>query len=646
MRHTLVLPVLVLLLAPAAFAGKGTYVEGTPDDITLYVLFEFDSQPAEWEPMFRAASHLLYNATQQQVRIGRVVVYDDCKGKTGLDPDAVIHKGDGRANANVGGFGKGGVMNFYETHKAVTTGTTAGPRGYLGFAHELGHYLFYLNDEYLGKTTADGFCVAQSGQASCIMDSGTKVETTNQRTEFCFVTDHQSGTTAQDKKRMIGTHAFENTSCWSFLREYVDHRHNAALTAPSAAPVSDDGGHGDGPVFEYRDCSDHVFVGVADAASRGAEVVARSLSTVETGTPLTLIGATETSLAPKMNARERSGLRDAVRAEAALTGEQDTAELGRIIARTLSALKSPEADPASVVLYTESRTPIDVDALRAFATDRKVDLNFLAYGSSVEATHARLAESTGGTWLHARTEERLASNTMAELNELQSRPLVELREGSIPAGGTQDVTFTADALTADPGMVVSVWTSNGSVPQVTVNGAETPESVERVDESGFARISTHGMKPGTWTVRLTNTSGSAKKFAVVVSAESSELSLDAYSDDAVVPAGGDLAIRAYLATEAPVGNARVEADVLLPGGQVQKVTLRDDGEGGDVRKDDGLYSGVVAGVKTPGAYTVDVTANTSNARTVNPESNEEPFTSRPVPPSIRKSRFSAVVVAQ
>ena len=107
------------------------------------VMFTYrEAEPDSWRPLFEEASHLLYNATNGQLQLGRFA-WSNWPRKVAT-PTSGCSTTTAGAFANVLGLGGPGHIYISQTHKSVA-GPAVGP---FGLVHEFGHYGFGLYDEY------------------------------------------------------------------------------------------------------------------------------------------------------------------------------------------------------------------------------------------------------------------------------------------------------------------------------------------------------------------------------------------------------------------------------------------------------------------------------------------------------------------
>lgn len=246
--------------------------------VDLNILFLYDETDLDgWKPVFTEGSKLLYNATDGNLQFGKVKFYVACapaKDKA----DFWITNDNAGASANLLGCGVAGQhVNLSQTHKLNDAGT----HGQLGIAHELGHYIFGLRDEYGGcvvnKATGAKvnppagsymwpnssvavaaptagerafFCTVDRDSAAgagtaCIMDGGSTITKVFGRTEFCTSADHLisrdvsaqlTGTAGVGNYAVTNNQECDNAqSCWAMVAAKL----GVAAPAPpsTAAPA-------------------------------------------------------------------------------------------------------------------------------------------------------------------------------------------------------------------------------------------------------------------------------------------------------------------------------------------------------------------------------------------------------------------------
>jgi len=159
----------------------------------LDVTLEWDARqdPTYLEQLERdikQASEILYDLTNGQAALGRVRIFQ--AGENRLDSDIVIYASNNqRPNSNLGGVVSAPIDYKLANGEAITRSILPGqvrmgatwnrygePGGTTGedwpraLAHELGHYLFFQLDNYLGISD-DGFLIDTDCQGSAMTDA-------------------------------------------------------------------------------------------------------------------------------------------------------------------------------------------------------------------------------------------------------------------------------------------------------------------------------------------------------------------------------------------------------------------------------------------------------------------------------------------
>lgn len=209
-----------LMAAVPTKAGSGAIVG---NKLNLSVYFKSSVNAArlnDWKSMFAKANSLLWNATEGRLQLGTITIFNGGCEPAKDDIDIVVGGSPGDAESNSNGLGEPGAHIFLSESHYQTTSAFA---GHFTLIHEIGHYVFNLEDEYRGCawkkffgaklrkqiptsgaadwhesaiTTTDGtqafFCQASESGAACIMDGGGTITAVNNRTEFCTSTTHQT----------------------------------------------------------------------------------------------------------------------------------------------------------------------------------------------------------------------------------------------------------------------------------------------------------------------------------------------------------------------------------------------------------------------------------------------------------------------
>jgi hypothetical protein len=230
------------------------------------------------------------------------------------------------------------------------------------------------------------------------------------------------------------------------------------------------------------------------------------------------------------------------------------------------------------------------------------------------------------TGLLALTVMGLPSVALAEATIGLAASMVDLERlapGSPTAHSTFDVTDATDVifdvLSTTSGIGVTLRLPDGSMVDET-NIATIGGEAERVDVTPGGtgslifptRQAGHHVTfvipnplSGSWTLGLSEPSGSSEEIAVVAQAflnSSTLVGLTILPSQIVLNQAVTFTLAAYSGSQ-PITNATVSAQLVSPSGAVQAVTLLDDGQGADATAGDGLYSTAVIPAAT-GEFTV------------------------------------------
>lgn len=700
MGRTLWIAILALLLPLRdARAGTGRYVDGSPDEIELKVHFEYDEQdPTAWEPLFKEASKLLYNATEKQVRLGKVIVYNNCPSATS-QADVRIYTDHAVANAHPGGLGKRGWrIRLSQTHKTVTTAGT-GDRGQLGLVHELGHYGFGILDEYLnkqGQRTSDAFCIDQHGTTASVMAAGTTVNPRNQRHEFCWSGDHRTGHTRQDHGRPVGSSSsapvLEDTDSWTWLAAFVAENYGATLTVPTATPVDDIAGHGADPVIEYHDCGLRAVTcidrsgsmagltslraadgagpfegtdlwraipeGLApiDLAKQGASNFIQLLGESDEAavTSFSSDATVDFALAPMNTANQAAAL-------AAIGGIQagGSTNIGGGLQASLDEITGAGARTSveTIILLSDGQhnTGTSPDAVLPSIRQRGVTVHTIGLGGVDEGLMSRIASETGGTYLFARSASDLNAHFLNLLREARSEGSVGNESAELQPGEQRTAEQRIDAFaTQQPARFLLVW-DQPSVelgfelrrPDGTAVAPGDPGVQFFYDAArAFKGFFIEQPAEGRWTTSFRNSSTVTVKASLQTQTADSSARLDAAAARNLTTFPEPITLQAsILAGASAVTGATLQGRVLRPAGPAIPLRLYDDGQPfhGDSVAGDGLYGARFRAFAGDGSYTFELAADTQDALTVVEGEDGPPEAPQPVPRFVRHAVFSTVV---
>lgn len=216
---------------------------GQPAELDLVVSFRYnatDVQKNDWRNLLEWASNMLFEATEGQVRLGKIVYGNNLAAEKAAD--IWLHDTSITASAHSGGVGLGA----WEVHIELGLDTLGQPgappqAGKPGQAvHELGHHALGLGEEYdphcmpdLATAEAAGACIMQYGSRSIernLDGSASWSPFAPPITEFCHGNHETAGVTHQS---LINN----GQSC----AETVVYSNVAAMTPryPGAAPFAD-----------------------------------------------------------------------------------------------------------------------------------------------------------------------------------------------------------------------------------------------------------------------------------------------------------------------------------------------------------------------------------------------------------------------
>jgi len=684
-RLLLVLLMTLVFLAAAAlplYAGQGTYTEGTPDEIVLHVVFRYDepcfgSSPTScpvWENLFEEGSKLLYDATERQVRISKVVFYNNCKARA----DVHIHDDEQGAWATVGGLGReGAIIRMSKVHTTTTTGGGAGNRGQFGLVHEMGHYVFGLLDEYLdknGNSVADAYCIDQNGTTASIMDGGTTVNPTNRRTEFCWSGNHRSGHTEQDRKRTVGGVDYENTDCWTFMRAYVQNRWGATLTLPTANPTSNTAGNVD-PTFEYRDCGVRVVTCIDRSGSMDGAPMTLAKSGAKTFINLTGVFTDTTVITAEVGVSSYSDSGAANYAINPMIPANKTAAKAAIDAisaggntniggglQTSLSMITGEGTPVSnevIVLLSDGQhnTGTHPDSVIPGLIARGVAVYTIGLGDVDASLMRRIATQTGGNYIYANSNAEMKGHFQQILAALLNYGMLKRRDGRMggSAGASASYTVTVGSFTISSGRVTFLltWDDPSEEMNLTVkrpNGTTVSDGDAGVEymydaANGDKYYRLTSPPQGTYTVTVGYAGATELNYSMQVQGGPSELTVGASASEDTYTYPDPILVQARVVAVDQVAGAEVTAEVVRPNWGPAQITLYDDGleTHGDLLAEDGVYSNYFSGFSGDGSYTFNITVNNESGYTSVREEDGGSFTSQPVDPFVRETQVTVVV---
>lgn len=621
-----------LLANPLAAAPGDGQISGGKFDVLVYFTY-LEADPEAWEPVFEEYSKLLLNATEGGLQLGRVE-FTTCSSLAD-EADIWILNDNSGARAHIGGLGRSGQhITISQTHRSIS-GVALGQ---FGLAHETGHYVWSLYDEYLGfigvlpGTSSQHYCSSASGIAACLMDGGTTIFPNNQRTEFCtdvssaFAgTVHNAGIIdAQGMLVRTDQEFVYSTSCWRQIQRDGD----AGLLHPAAEPLDIDLVHD--PVTFVRDR----FLGTLamallidtsgsmsgdgrlEAAIMGSELALGMTRDGETQAVYAFDNRLRTLVAPQIvNASRRASAITKVGQLQASGGTKAgdalmevAVEMGDvngcrkfIVLLTDGVSDHPDVNESEVILELQSNDVLVYPvALGSFPDD---------------AALMELASSTGGQYFHAPRPEDVPA-IFAEIFTLAGggAALGSFQGPGAPLGQVTAVEIQvpegADAL------VVALSASRESEPVLGLVGPRgeairsdvVPPGVEMIQAGDVLLLRIFAPAAGEWDVGFATLRGVADRVTLFAAAESRLLSITTSTDRDVLSRTQLLHIETSVVSAVPVAGAEVRGSVLRPDGVRVALQLFDDGHpaSGDLRAGDGVYSAYFSDVGDEGLYRFDL----------------------------------------
>lgn len=689
-----------ILFSSLAWPGTGSYtpgVGGKPDEVQLKVDLENKlDDPELWKPLFKAASRLLFNATENQIKISRVTFYKGCHAD---DADIrVADHGSGDARSDLAGLTKGGwTIHLFQNHQVVGQSTS---RGEFGLVHELGHYLFALLEEYRDKSGAivsSAACLKPKGAVvdtgASIMDGDTTDSVRNQRTEFCDSSNHNKGQTQQDTARMIGaiTKPFVDTDDWTFIQAAAQEYLHATLKIPKPGQHrSDIDGFGDEVDFKEIPCP--LRVGVAldksgsmspnpavrqqdvngfgpaafppesapiAAARKGAATFIHLLDQEDIAGLVEVGEGVSVRSFRRMDIDNRYSLLDGL-PEISANGKAGWIDLLQAAFQQIAGDGGAAAPPGNEVILLLSdgqqgpgADEADIAGLLSSLKRRGVVVHAIGISNKEAAGLRQAVAETGGEYLFASTLTEMNASAMTLLARMQSRGIIEAQEGRIEANNRRNLSVLVDPATSEREVyVLLAWEGGGNDLSIELTDPDgvvvSPSSpnvgeVDKFDQR-LRKVWIKNPKPGRWKIAVKNSSPIARELALQVHSLADKVTVAAHAEKEVVAYPAPLVIKAIVRTDHPVAGASVAAEIDCSNGVHRRIDLFDDGSlaNRDERADDGAYSAVFDGYQGNGTCNVEVSVDSAEGRTVAPESRGG-FVSKPVDHFVRKTRFSIVV---
>lgn len=666
MRPYLVVLVLLLVLLPLpAPAGNGNVTKQADGSHTLdFTVYLGDAKTpyatalAAWKKHFVQANRLVWVATDGLLRFGKVRLGPHPGMRSRAD---VVITNSGHAAVSFSApipetqtrLGSTDKVSMYTVEDARTPMTTA---------HEFGHYVFALGDEYLSnlwEKDADGvvrmrtegdkevsYCSVPSDEkrnpqqvfpnhSSLMYDNNEP----DQIQQFC-AGDHK-GTAWGDAERTwwwtTDQHRMHRASCWSVIARFFGAPVPTKVPQRTGNPPSE-------PVFQ--ELSPEVALAVlvqndlADAQMKqaipAAQQAFRQLRPVgHPGLPGSATGdhAWLGTAGSRLVARYDADLLDAAARDQAVAAAgdlkvgTDPTDLEASL-MALSTVMGPQAlkSNKTIVLLTNGAgvTSFSEDLVR---TLRKADLcvNVVALENNDSTTALQdLATRTLGTFRTVATQAKdQRAGVRADEDEAPDEGgqaaeealggyLVASFTGTFTPGAPQDLALPVDSLNEALGLEL-LSPEGGALalelrdPTGTpVDLQDPPENVEVQTFPGGIEVYVEDPAAGTWIARVDGANPAA--WALDLGGVGEEMASSPLEPGAQVAWPVATRLQVTVEGEQRVMGCQVEARVTTPGGPAVMVPLFDDGDltfHGDEMAEDGVYGNYFSGYPASGEYEVE-----------------------------------------
>ena len=667
------LGLLGLMVVPANGAEK---INPGKVDLVVYVHYN-ETDLASWQPVFEEFSKRLYNATEKQLQIGRVLI-STCNFSR-EQADVWILGGDGCSFSPVLGYGVPNVhMTIYQTHKSLTDSMM----GAFGLLQAFAHYAFGLYDEHRGKINGSGpwlwddvfNCVSNNDPIASIMDGGSSIMVKNHRLEFCtdpargWPTSHNAGI-----RDAIGD-VYENAQqllngedSWSTIVR------NTNLAYPDTVPVDDISGYEPiefvivDPISRLVVCIDRsgsMYGEKIELAKVGAKIFV-DLAHFGEHLSVTSYAYSGTVEYPMKELVDQQDKEDAKAAIDQLVASGATS-IGSGLRVSLNEITGNGTNPRGctevIVLLSDGRhnygeSPYDVlpDII-----ERGAKVYTIGLGNDVDADlMSDIAFQTGGTYHFADSEQDLAQiftiiYAKARSEDLYASESGEIQQGEVKTSNTLVDVFTNEITfelnyPANRVLTFSLVSPSGQV----IDSSSASGNVEFVKGTAHQYYRIVNPEIGEWitTIKGENIS-SPTTYSMIAFGNSDEVSTYAGPIKSTFTYPEPVIIRASVYAGEPVTGATVSGIVVRPNNTTTTIQLYDDGNpaNGDDVAGDGIYSAIFndfAGAGS-GSYTFKITIE--NQGGTQADKDQLPFVEegcdfdpQQVPAFARVEEFSTVI---
>jgi len=697
--------IIAVLSINSAFAGTGK-INTTNKTIDLNVLFTYQETTDKldgtanptWKEVFNEASKRLWNASNGQLRIGKVTVY--LRSLTQKD-NADIWISQGSSGAYATGVAKLGVlgerMQFYQnTHRSLT-----GYKGDFSIVHEMGHYVFGAYDQYLGyyvpfskkdtwiETDLRGktnnsphiYSIDPTSSVASIMDGGGGVSPNNDRTEFDTVFNTVKGVKNGNRWYMNKHYIKYKKSVWELLADFKWNGVNVFTDVPSGASDTVMPGSFVDIDFEIIPTLKRLVVTVDSSGSMGftnmnlAKLGAKGfVKLAEEPHSFTRFGETITIAPDHISVVEfnssahtlypMTAVDTAGTVKAAAVSRIDTISsggstaIGDGILTSLGQITGQGAKVSGevIILLSDGSNNSGVNPITAAqqAKTRGARIFSISLGSSADtSTLSAVASITKGAFYHSSNGSGLQAIYTNIFTQLRNGGLLKESESLIHENEQASETVQVDEFAEEATFILSSPETGLSFSILSPSGqsfssSDTSAGVyfQNTDNLNFYRVSNPEM--GDWKL-IINSPAAVKTYSynVLTSTISPSVNLSVGMDKENYNYPEPILVTAKLSANDPVAGADVKAKVTSPNGILGEITLFDDGQTihGDEEADDGRYSAYFRGFVGNGVYTFTVLADNKNGHqgTATLEKTDIPFKPEAIAPFTRESSLATTV---
>lgn len=626
-----------------------------------YSKFEYDPQKGigyfdlvvslDWNPSqaerdgklknaFETYAKTVYDATEGNHKLRKIYVYLEDAEKSSCD--IYIQNKAGRAHAYINSFGKGGLRKIFGTrinmfmsnmYGSERTGWEIG----VTLAHEFGHYVFGLFDEYAESSdelTPPWLPHTHDEGCSSIMNSQYNFQ------DFCYDENHTL---------VNAQHRMHKASCWSTLVRdskndpwsilyifYPRRTKYEGLEYPSEGTDTQTGGDDVLEVKYMEESSAQVVLIIDRSGSMGwyqkieqAKAAAKQfVDLLQIGDKLAVVSyssyvTTTWSMSEITGPPPQTNIKAAIEA---LYASGSTA-MGDAMRTALNILIN-QADPnirRSAILLSNGLHNYGWEHPNNVVPDytsEGIPIYTIALGSDADKTlMQQIANQTGGSYYFSPSASELQEIYAAVTQQTTAtEQLMKTFSETLALGETVGHLIAVDSTVENITFLVS-WDSGDTImlELVTPDGQViSPTNVDIFPNVSYAAESTYALyrvqtpNIGNWTFQITatNITNTGAIAGQVQAVADIHFSISVESDTVSYPT--PIGITAALRKNLNIASASVTAKVSAPDGSEIILALQDNGESPDFTADDGIYSGLFSDYTLDGEYEIVVTATNPN----------------------------------